>query len=85
MFRKFHYCTYKDVENWTIEDRRYVRAEDGISNVDINYVCVNIGDIHFYAFSEEGCGAEISVSPILRWISEGEYNRLNKCSGQIIF
>ena len=85
MLRKFHYCTYKDVENWIVEDQRFVRAEDGISDVDINYVCVNIGDIYFYVFSEEGRGAEVSVSPILRWISEGEFNRLKKKSGTIIF
>ena len=85
MFRKFHYCTYKGVENWIIENRREVRTEDGISNMDINYVCVNIGNIHFYTFSEEGVGVETSVSPILKWISEGEFNRLKKCSGSIVF
>ena len=70
---------YLPVEDWKILDQKDLH----FFNVDetiLRALCVEIGEM-----STVATDSSITKTPIIRWITEGEYNSLRSKSGVVIF
>ena len=77
-----YYNDYFAVEDWKILDTMtgHFFNEEA---TPFEAVCVEIGVMH--TFKTTITGSHFEKQPIIRWISRGEYNRLVKNSGVVIF
>ena len=70
---------YLPVEDWKILDKKdlhFFNADETIFRA----LCVEIGVMNTIATD-----SSITKAPIIRWITEGEYNSLRSKSGAVIF
>lgn len=76
------YADYLAVENWEVLDMKVFHYyNDDESNFVA--VCVKIGTLTSY--NNSITGAKLEKTDIVRWISNGEYQRLKRNSGVIVF
>lgn len=74
-----HFFDYLPVEDWKILDRKdfhFFNTDETI----LRALCVEIGIMNTIATD-----SSIAKTPIIRWITEGEYNSLRSKSGVVIF
>ena len=74
--------TYYNVENFEIVDERTFHF---YNDEETPFVAVQIIIGKNSAYNVRGTGVDIIETPIIRWISKNEYNRLLEGSGTIIF
>lgn len=76
------YTDYWKVENWEVlETKEFHFFND--DETPFSAVCVKIGTLTTYRMDATGYKSE--TTPISRWISLGEYNKIVKNSGVVIF
>lgn len=73
---------YFAVEDWKVIDTRVFHFYNDDETM-FGAICVNIGTLTTYKHGLTG--TEIEKTDIVRWISNGEYQRLKKNSGVIVF
>ena len=77
--KKHYFTDYYDVDKWYITDEKELHMYDD-NETPITAYRVIIGTITYFSAT-----AVLKTSPIIRWISRGEYETLRRNSGVIIF
>lgn len=75
-----YYADYLAVENWEVLDTKVCRFYDD-EETKFGAVCVKIGVITYINKKNK----ELEKRDVIRWISNGEFLRLKKGSGVVIF
>lgn len=75
-----YYADYLAVEDWKVLDTKVCRFYDD-EETKFGAVCVKIGVIT----SLDKSNRTIEKHDVIRWISNGEYLRLKKGSGVVVF
>ena len=70
---------YLPVEDWKILDKKDLHFFNTDETI-LHALCVEIGVMNTIATD-----SSITKTPIIRWITEGEYNNLRSKSGVVIF
>lgn len=77
-----HFFDYLPIEDWKIVDKRTFHFYDE-NETSLEAICVEIGVMN--SFNSTISGTSLVKTPIIRWISEAQYNNLKKNSGVVIF
>ena len=77
--KKHYFTDYYDVDKWYITDEKELHMYDD-NETPITAYRVVIGTITYFSAT-----TVLETSPIVRWISRGEYETLQRNSGVIIF
>ena len=77
--KKHYFTDYYYVDKWYITDEKELHMYDDNETPIIAYRVV-IGTITYFSAT-----AVLETSPIIRWISRGEYEVLRRNSGVVIF
>lgn len=75
------YNNFWKIEDWKILDTQMYHFYDD-DTTPFWAICVEIGTMT--TVKKSAYGASLEHSPIIRWISSGEYERLKKNSGVVI-
>lgn len=77
--KKHYFTDYYDVDKWYITDEKELHMYDD-NETPITAYRVVIGTITYFSAT-----TVLETSPIIRWISRGEYETLRRNSGVVIF
>lgn len=77
--KKHYFTDYYDVDKWYITDEKELHMYDD-NETPITAYRVVIGTITYFSAT-----TVLETSPIVRWISRGEYETLRRNSGVVIF
>lgn len=77
--KKHYFTDYYDVDKWHITDEKELHMYDD-NETPITAYRVVIGTITYFSAT-----TVLETSPIIRWISRGEYEALRRNSGVVIF
>lgn len=77
--KKYYFTDYYDVDKWYITDEKELHMYDD-NETPITAYRVVIGTITYFSAT-----TVLETSPIVRWISRGEYETLRRNSGVVIF
>lgn len=77
--KKHYFTDYYDVDKWYITDEKELHMYDD-NETPITAYRVIIGTITYFSAT-----TVLETSPIVRWISRGEYETLRRNSGVVIF